>query len=95
LAKKEIISVVLSRNDDVLVIDPEREYKALCDALGGTDIIISPSTNTFINPMDMTEGYEGGEGDPIELKVEFIIYVRTANGIFKSDDYGKKFQEED
>lgn len=81
LAKKEIISVVLSRNDDVLVIDPEREYKALCDALGGTDIIISPSTNTFINPMDMTEGYEGGEGDPIELKVEFMMsLIRTMFG---------------
>ena len=81
MAKKEMISVVLNRNDDVLVIDPEREYKALCEALGGSDVIVSASTNTFINPMDMVEGYEGGEGDPIELKVEFMLsLIRTMLG---------------
>ena len=38
---------------DVLVIDPEREYKHLCDAVGGTYINISLSSESKINPFDL------------------------------------------
>ncbi|PIS04947.1 MAG: conjugal transfer protein TraC [Candidatus Buchananbacteria bacterium CG10_big_fil_rev_8_21_14_0_10_42_9] len=38
---------------DVIVIDPEREYKHLCDAVGGTYINISLSSEAKINPFDL------------------------------------------
>ena len=38
---------------DVLVIDPEREYKHLCDAVGGTYINISLNSESKINPFDL------------------------------------------
>lgn len=38
---------------DVIVIDPEREYKHLCDAVGGTYINISLSSESKINPFDL------------------------------------------
>ncbi len=38
---------------DVIVIDPEREYKHLCDAVGGTYINISLSSDAKINPFDL------------------------------------------
>src|SRR3990167_4888198 len=38
---------------DVLVIDPEREYKHLADAVGGTYINISLSSESKINPFDL------------------------------------------
>ena len=38
---------------DVMVIDPEREYKHLCDAVGGTYINISLSSESKINPFDL------------------------------------------
>jgi len=38
---------------DVIVIDPEREYKHLSDAAGGTYINISLSSKSKINPFDL------------------------------------------
>jgi len=38
---------------DVIIIDPEREYKYLCDAVGGTYVDISLNSEAKINPFDM------------------------------------------
>jgi len=38
---------------DVIVIDPEREYKHLSDAVGGTYVNISLSSDSKINPFDL------------------------------------------
>ena len=38
---------------DVIIIDPEREYKNLCDAVGGTYINISLNSESKINPFDL------------------------------------------
>jgi len=38
---------------DVIIIDPEREYKYLCDAVGGTYINISLASESKINPFDL------------------------------------------
>ncbi|MDD5110687.1 MAG: DUF87 domain-containing protein [Patescibacteria group bacterium] len=38
---------------DVIIIDPEREYKHLCDAVGGTYINISLSSESKLNPFDL------------------------------------------
>ena len=72
-AKREIVSVFLSRDDDILVIDPEREYTKLAQTLGGTVVKISANTHTFINPLDMTINYAGGEDNPMALKLEFLL----------------------
>lgn len=74
LAKLEIIQNFLRfTNDDIIIIDPEREYSAMAKALGGQVIYISSSSNTHINPMDMSENYSAGEGNPIALKSDFIL----------------------
>ncbi len=41
---------------DVIIIDPEREYKYLSDAVGGTYINISLSSEAKINPFDLPRG---------------------------------------
>jgi type IV secretory pathway VirB4 component len=38
---------------DVIIIDPEQEYKHLCDAVGGTYVNISLSSKSKINPFDL------------------------------------------
>jgi len=38
---------------DVIIIDPEREYKSLCDATGGTYVNISLNSTEKINPFDL------------------------------------------
>lgn len=44
------------------IIDPEREYSNLCEALKGTQIRIGPNSNTYINILDIRkESLEEGE----------------------------------
>ncbi|MFA6587977.1 MAG: DUF87 domain-containing protein [Patescibacteria group bacterium] len=46
---------------DVIVIDPEREYKYLSDAVGGTYINISLNSESKINPFDLPRAVGGAE----------------------------------
>ena len=71
-AKEEIISIALSTNDDIIVLDPESEYGALIEGLGGEVINISATSRNHINAMDMEQGYGDGE-NPVVLKSEFLL----------------------
>lgn len=71
-AKEEIVSLALSTNDDIIVLDPEREYGALIESLGGEVINISAVSRNHINAMDMEQGYGDGE-NPVVLKSEFLL----------------------
>lgn len=47
---------------DVIVIDPENEYKTLCDAVGGSFLDISLNSDKRINPFDLpVNSAESGE----------------------------------
>lgn len=46
---------------DVLVIDPENEYKALCEAVGGNYLNISLNSDKRINPFDLPRAGEGAQ----------------------------------
>ena len=72
IAKQEIIKLMLSTEDDIIVIDPEREYSALVSTFGGQIINISATSDNHINAMDMNAEYGGGK-DPLILKSEFIL----------------------
>lgn len=72
LAKQEAISLYLSDpNADILIIDPEREYGKICDALGGETITVSAASPHHINALDMSRSY-GDEANPVTLKSEFL-----------------------
>ena len=59
-------------NDDVIICDPEAEYTALVQKFNGQVIELGPSSNQFINPMDINANYSE-EDNPIALKADFII----------------------
>ncbi len=70
---KELISfLALSTDDDILICDPEGEYSALVNAMGGEVIEISATSKDHINAMDMAEGYGDG-ANPVSAKSEFIL----------------------
>ena len=71
-AKELITFLSLSTNDDILICDPEGEYSALVNAMGGEVIEISANSKDHINAMDMTEGYGDGV-NPVSDKSEFIL----------------------
>lgn len=48
---------------EVIIIDPESEYKTLCDAIGGQYISFSFGSDSKINPFDLSGVYEEGENE--------------------------------
>ena len=71
-AKREIVSLALSTDDDIICLDPEAEYRPLIEGLGGEVIHIAAASHNHINAMDMAEGYGDGE-NPVILKSEFLL----------------------
>lgn len=71
--KREIVNVLLrDAEDEVIIIDPEREYSVIGKNFNGEIIRISSDSSTTINPMDINENY-GDDTDPVVLKSEFLI----------------------
>lgn len=87
--KLEIVRSIMM-GVEVIIIDPEREYKHLSDAVGGTYINISLASENKINPFDLQHSISG------ESKAEDIIRggVITAKGLIRLM-LGKLTNEED
>ena len=71
-AKREMINVLLNTDDEIYVIDPEREYKVLADAFGGSTVKIAAGSDVYINPFDINLENSDDAGDPIKVKSDFI-----------------------
>jgi len=71
-AKREMLNVFLATDDDIIIIDPEREYTNLVEALNGETINVSPASSNYINPLDMTKDYSDDES-PLVMKSDFIL----------------------
>lgn len=87
---KTLIEQILIRypEDSVVIIDPQNEYGSLLDVFKGQKIMISTTSNTHINPFDLSLDYglnESGKNDPVKSKVEYIIAflesIVGANGL--------------
>lgn len=71
--KMEIFLVILKcATADVLIVDPENEYGRMVEALNGTRLRISATSDTYINPFDITLATDQEDGDPLILKTDFI-----------------------
>lgn len=53
---------------EIIIIDPESEYKALAEAVGGQYISFSYTSPSKINPFDLSQVYEQGENN-LGLKI--------------------------
>jgi len=77
-AKMEMAQAWLKHEkNEIFVIDPQAEYKPLCERLNGQVIRIAPGGTTHINPFDMDLDYaSNGDGtssdDPVTAKSDYI-----------------------
>ena len=60
---------------EVIIIDPEREYTHLCDAVGGTYIDISLNSESKINPFDLPRAI-GEDARPADIIRSAVITVK-------------------
>ncbi|MBI2190206.1 MAG: ATP-binding protein [Candidatus Levybacteria bacterium] len=61
---------------EVIIVDPEGEYEALCHALDGEYVAFAPSAPIKINPFDLSGLYEEGEN-------ELGIKILSLRGLLK------------
>lgn len=71
--KREMDNALLGTQDEVYVIDPEREYKVIAEELGGSVIKIANGSKVYINPFDLNIKNADDDNDPIKMKTDFII----------------------
>lgn len=60
---------------EIIIIDPEREYKHLCDAAGGTYIDVSLNSESKINPFDLPRSI-GEDARPDDIIRGAVITVK-------------------
>lgn len=63
---------------EVIVIDPENEYKHLAEAVGGTYLNVSLNSDSRINPFDLPSGLEGEDNADI-LRSAVVSLLGLAN----------------
>nr|WP_317990449.1 DUF87 domain-containing protein [Faecalibacillus intestinalis] len=66
--KREIVQVILNTKDDVVIIDPENEYKGLTERYDGSYINVSTTSGVYFNPFDGDEN----ETNFLSEKAEFL-----------------------
>jgi type IV secretory pathway VirB4 component len=76
--KLEILRAMML-GTDVIVIDPEMEYKHLSDAVGGTYVNVSLSSQAKINPFDLPR--PTGESTSVEDVIRSAVI--TVKGLLK------------
>ncbi|MBI2453155.1 DUF87 domain-containing protein [Candidatus Peregrinibacteria bacterium] len=65
---------------DVIIIDPENEYQALTEVVGGTYLRVSLNSDRRINPFDLPPPLKDDESKPGDLLRSNIIII---NGLMK------------
>lgn len=71
--KRELTDVFLTRDDDILITDPEGEYYPLVEHLDGQVVKISTNSPHHINPLDISLIDDMDGENPISTKSDFII----------------------
>ncbi len=71
-AKMEILMAALFSNDDIIIVDAEREYGSLVANLGGEIVKLSASSQNHINALEINNDIDMDES-PISIKSEFLI----------------------
>lgn len=74
-AKREMVNVILNTNDEIYIIDPEREYLPIAKALGGTVVKIATGSKNYINPLDINLSNSEDSADPVKVKTDFIVTI--------------------
>lgn len=57
----------------VVIVDPEEEYRLLCDSVGGDYISFSFSSDTHINPFDLAGTNDDPQENDLQYKIGFTL----------------------
>lgn len=70
--KEELAAILLHTDDNVIILDPEREYVHMVREMGGQVIRLAADSEDHINALDIHANYNDGS-NPVTLKSEFVL----------------------
>lgn len=73
ITKGEIIPNILDTDDDMIILDPENEYRLIGEAMGGTIIDLEAKSDYHINPCDMSMEWEDEKATPLTDKCDYMV----------------------
>ncbi len=73
ITKGEIIPNFLDGIDDMIILDPENEYRIIADKFGGTVIDLETNSNYHINPCDMSMEWSDVRAAPVVEKSDYMV----------------------
>ncbi len=72
--KNLLLQVALNTNDHILIVDSEREYTKITEAVGGEVITLSPNSPHRINVVAVDADY-ADEDNPVMIKSELLMAI--------------------
>ena len=71
--KGEIIPNLLDGTDDMIILDPENEYRLIAEAFGGTIIDLEANSDYHINPCDLSMEWDDPKATPMIDKCDYMV----------------------
>lgn len=71
--KGEIIPNLLDGKDDMIILDPENEYRLIAEAFGGTVIDLEAKSDYHINPCDLSMEWDDPKATPMVDKCDYMV----------------------
>lgn len=73
ITKGEIIPNFLHGNDDIIILDPENEYRVIAEKFGGMIIDLELKSDYHINPCDLTIEWDDPKATPLAEKCDYMV----------------------
>lgn len=73
LTKGELIPNLLDGKDDMIILDPENEYRVIAEAFGGIVIDLEAKSDFHINPCDMSMEWDDPKASPLVEKCDYMV----------------------
>ena len=73
ITKGEVIPNLLDGEDDMIILDPENEYRAVADDYDGVVIDLKPKSEYHINPCDLDLEWDEPDASPLVEKCDFMV----------------------
>jgi hypothetical protein len=73
ITKGEIIPNLLDGDDEMIILDPENEYRVIAEAFDGNVVDLKPKSDYHINPCDLDMEYDEPDASPIVEKCDYMV----------------------
>ena len=73
ITKGEIIPNFLDGGDDMIILDPENEYRIIAETFGGNIIDLETNSDYHINPCDMSMEWGDTKAAPLVEKCDYMV----------------------